>query len=42
MVADNFQISGNGGILKTDIGQCQQAGLNMPTAKIPGAAVLVL
>jgi len=42
MVADNFQISGNGGILKTDIGQCQQAGLNIPTAKIPGAAVLVL
>ena len=42
MVADNFQISGTGGILKTDIGQCQQAGLTMPTAIIPGGAVLVL
>ena len=42
MVADNFQISGNGGVTKTDIGQCQQAGLKMPTATIPGGAVLVL
>jgi Flp pilus assembly protein TadG len=42
MVADNFQISGTGGILKTDIGECQQAGLTMPTAVIPGAAKLVL
>jgi Flp pilus assembly protein TadG len=42
MVADNFQISGTGGILKTDIGQCQQAGLTMPTATIPGGALLVL
>jgi Flp pilus assembly protein TadG len=42
MVADNFQISGTGGILKTDIGQCARAGLNMPTATIPGGAVLVL
>jgi hypothetical protein len=42
MVADNFQISGNGGILKTDIGQCAQAGLSMPTAKIPGRAALVI
>jgi Putative Flp pilus-assembly TadE/G-like len=42
LVADNFQISGTGGILKTDIGQCQAAGLNMPTVKIPGGAVLVL
>jgi hypothetical protein len=42
MVADNFQMSGNGGIMKTDIGQCQQAGLKMPTATIPGGAVLVL
>ena len=41
MVADNFQISGTGGILKTDIGQCQQAGLTMPSAKIPGGALLV-
>jgi hypothetical protein len=42
MVADNFQISGNGGILKTDIGQCAQAGLTMPTAKIPGRSMLIL
>jgi hypothetical protein len=40
MVADNFQISGNGGILKTNIGQCGQAGLTMPTAA--GRAALVL
>jgi Putative Flp pilus-assembly TadE/G-like len=42
MVADNFQISGNGGIAKTDTGHCPEAGLNMPTAKIPGGAKLVL
>jgi hypothetical protein len=30
MVADNFQISGTGGVMKTDIGQCAQAGLTMP------------
>jgi Flp pilus assembly protein TadG len=42
MVADNFQISGTGGILKTDIGECGKAGLNMPTATVPGAAKLVL
>ena len=41
MVADNFQISGTGGILKSDIGQWQQAGLKMPTATIPGGALLV-
>jgi hypothetical protein len=40
MVADNFQISGNGGILKTDIGQCGLAGLTMPTAA--GRSALVL
>jgi len=42
MVADNFQISGTGGIMKTDIGGCPAAGLNMPSAKIPGGAKLVL
>jgi hypothetical protein len=42
MVADNFQISGTGGIMKTDIGQCAQAGLTMPQATIPGGAQLVL
>jgi hypothetical protein len=41
MVADNFQISGTGGVMKTDIGQCAQAGLTMPQATIPGAAKLV-
>jgi Flp pilus assembly protein TadG len=42
MVADNFQISGTAGILKTDIGQCPQAGLKMPTAAIPSRSMLVL
>jgi hypothetical protein len=42
MVADNFQISGTGGIAQTDIGQCAAAGLTQPTATIPGAAKLVL
>ena len=42
MVADNFQISGTGGIDKSDVGNCAAAGLNMPTATIPGAAKLVL
>jgi hypothetical protein len=41
MVADNFQMSGNAGIMKTDIGNCAAAGLNMPQAKIPGGAKLV-
>jgi hypothetical protein len=41
MVADNFQIDGTGGILKTDIGQCQSAGLNMPQAKVPGTALVL-
>lgn len=42
MVADNFQISGTGGIMKTNIGQCDKAGLKMPTTVIPGAVALVL
>ena len=42
MVADNFQISGTGGILKTDIGQCAQAGLKMPTATVIARSQLVL
>lgn len=41
MVADNFQISGTGGILKTDIGQCKAAGLHMPTATIKNRTALV-
>ena len=41
MVADNFQISGTGGILKTDIGNCVGAGLTMPTVNV-GAVQLVL
>jgi hypothetical protein len=40
MVADNFQISGTGGILKSDIGNCGAAGLTMPQANI-GAVALV-
>jgi len=42
LVADNFTISGTAGILKTDIGQCPQAGLTMPSATIPGRSQLVL
>jgi hypothetical protein len=42
MVADNFEISGTAGILKTDIGQCPQAGLKMPTAEVPSRSLLVL
>ena len=42
MVADNFQISGTGGIDKSDVGNCPAAGLTQPTAKIPGGAKLVL
>jgi hypothetical protein len=42
MIADNFTISGTAGILQTDIGQCLQAGLTMPTATIPGRSALVL
>jgi hypothetical protein len=42
LVADNFTISGTAGILKTDIGQCPQAGLTMPTATITGRSALVL
>jgi hypothetical protein len=41
MVADNFQISGTGGILKTDIGQCKQAGVTMPTATLLARSALV-
>jgi Flp pilus assembly protein TadG len=42
LVADNFTISGTAGILKTDIGQCSQAGLKMPQATIAGRSALVL
>jgi Flp pilus assembly protein TadG len=41
LVADNFTISGTAGILKTDIGQCPQAGLTMPTAIVAGRSALV-
>jgi Flp pilus assembly protein TadG len=42
LIADNFQLSGNAGIAKTDIGQCGAAGLTMPSATIPGRSILVL
>ena len=42
LVADNFTIAGTAGILKTDIGQCPQAGLTMPSATIPSRSKLVL
>jgi hypothetical protein len=41
MVADNFQISGTGGILKSDIGNCKGAGLKIPQVNV-GAVALVL
>jgi Flp pilus assembly protein TadG len=41
LVADNFQISGTGGILKTDTGQCKAAGLAQPTAKITATALVL-
>jgi hypothetical protein len=41
MVADNFQISGTGGILKSDIGNCKGAGLTIPQVNV-GAVALVL
>ncbi len=41
LVADNFTISGTAGILKTDIGQCPDAGLTMPTAIVAGRSALV-
>jgi hypothetical protein len=42
MVADSFELSGNAGIAKSDIGQCPQAGLTMPTAQVPTRSLLVL
>jgi Flp pilus assembly protein TadG len=41
MVADNFQISGTGGILKSDIGNCAGAGLTMPQATVGGVALVL-
>jgi hypothetical protein len=41
MIADNFTISGTAGILQTDIGQCPQAGLTMPTTTVAGRSALV-
>jgi hypothetical protein len=41
LIGDNFQISGNGGILKTDIGHCKAAGLTMPTSATGGRTALV-
>jgi hypothetical protein len=42
LIADNFELSGNAGIAKSDIGQCGAAGLTMPSATIPGRSALVL
>jgi len=41
MIADNFTISGTAGILQTDIGQCPQAGVTMPTTTVAGRSALV-
>jgi Putative Flp pilus-assembly TadE/G-like len=40
LVADNFQLSGNAGILKSDIGDCGNAGLTMPKTTFRSALVL--
>jgi hypothetical protein len=40
MVADNFQISGTGGIAKSDVGNCKGAGLTLPTVPV-GVVALV-
>jgi hypothetical protein len=34
LVADNFTISGTGGILKTAIGGCDKAGLKIPNVTL--------
>jgi hypothetical protein len=41
LVADNVLIDGTGGILKTNMGQCKQAGVTAPIAAIPSGAQLV-
>jgi hypothetical protein len=41
MIADNFTISGTAGILQTDIGQCPQQGLTMPTVTLAARSMLV-
>jgi Flp pilus assembly protein TadG len=41
MIADNFTISGTGGILKTNIGHCHDAGVTMPTTTVAGRSALV-
>jgi Flp pilus assembly protein TadG len=41
MIADNFTIGGTAGILQTDIGQCPQQGLTMPTVTLAARSMLV-
>jgi Putative Flp pilus-assembly TadE/G-like len=41
MIADNFTISGTGGILKTNTKHCGDAGLTMPSTIVPGRSALV-
>jgi hypothetical protein len=41
MIADNFTISGTGGILQTNIGHCKDAGVTMPTTAVAGRSALV-
>jgi Flp pilus assembly protein TadG len=41
MVADNFQLSGTGGILKSDIGNCAGAGLTVPTVSVGGVQLVL-
>jgi Putative Flp pilus-assembly TadE/G-like len=41
LIADNFQLSGNAGIAKTDVGHCGDAGLTMPSATILRSALVL-
>ncbi|MBU6458658.1 MAG: hypothetical protein KGQ48_14145, partial [Bradyrhizobium sp.] len=42
LVADHVLIDGTGGIAKTDMGECSQAGVKMPQADTPSGAQLIL
>jgi hypothetical protein len=42
LVTDNVLIDGTGGIAKTDMGECAQAGVTEPVATTPSGAQLIL
>jgi hypothetical protein len=41
MVTDNLQLSGTGGISKSDIGDCVGAGLTVPTVTVGGVQLVL-